>query len=124
VEIQIALAASTLVLKHGKQTEVTLGDSTIWYTYNDGEFRSQGDSFVELKTLRTPVDKRGTGSARAIMEHFLKLTDKAGLEVRLEAAPLDAATKSAKLVKFYKTFGFKTKGRGFSGETNMVRKAQ
>lgn len=118
MEIQIALAATALVLKHGKMAEMKLGDSTIVYSYTDEEYRPQG-SFVEIKTLRTPVDKRGTGSARALLKHFLKLTDNEGLEVVLEAEPLDAATKTAKLVKFYKSFGFKVKRGSY-----MVRKAQ
>lgn len=118
MQIELSVASAGLVLKHGKQTEIKLGDSTLVYSFTDGEFRSNGDSYVEIKTLRTPMDKRGTGSARALMEHFLRLTDKAGLDVILEAEPLDAATKSAKLVKFYKTFGFKVKGR-----ISMIRKA-
>lgn len=122
MEIQLSVASAGLVLKHGKQTEIKLGDSTLVYSYADGEFRSHGDSYIELKTLRTPADKRGTGSARALMEHFLKMTDKAGVDVILEAEPMDAATKGAKLVKFYKSFGFKAKGRGNSGATNMIRK--
>lgn len=118
MQIELSVASAGLVLKHGKQTEIKLGDSTLVYSFADGEFRSNGDSYVEIKTLRTPMDKRGTGSARALMEHFLRITDKAGLDVILEAEPLDAATKSAKLVKFYKTFGFKVKGR-----ISMIRKA-
>lgn len=118
MEIQLAVASAKLILKHGKQTEIKLGDSTLVYSFADGEFRSNGDSHIEIKTLRTPADKRGSGSARKLMDYFLRLTDAAGIEVILEAEPLDAATKAAKLVKFYKTFGFVTK-RGI-----MVRKPQ
>uniref|UniRef100_A0AB39CDV0 GNAT family N-acetyltransferase n=1 Tax=Pseudomonas phage HRDY3 TaxID=3236930 RepID=A0AB39CDV0_9VIRU len=124
MELLIALATTGLVLKHGKMTEIKVGHSSIWYTFNDGEFRSDGKSFVDLKTLKTPADKRGSGAGRAAMEHFLKMVDKAGIEVRLEAAPMDAQTKAAKLVKFYKTFGFVSKGRGANGETLMIRKPQ
>jgi len=120
MEMILSLASTGLVLKHGKMSEMKLGDSTITYRYTDEEFRPQG-SFVEIQKLHTPADKRGSGSARKLMEHFLNLTDRAGLEVMLEAEPMDAQTKGAKLVKFYKSFGFKSKGRG---TTAMIRKAQ
>lgn len=118
MKIQLALAStSELVVIPGKLAEMKVGSSRIAYVYLDVP------NHIELQSLRTPATKRGTGSARAAMVEFLKQTDKAGLDVKLLASPLDRKTRIDKLVAFYASFGFEVTGRGnMAGEPNMLRK--
>lgn len=98
--------------------DVKIGDSRISYGYSDGK--------LHIYSLRTPVNKRGSGSARSAMQQFLKQADNEGLDVYLDSSPLDNKTNGNKLLQFYKSLGFEETGKKINpvGDPEMVRKAK
>jgi len=98
--------------------DVKIGDSRISYGYSDGK--------LHIYSLRTPVNKRGSGSARSAMQQFLKQSDNEGLDVYLDSSPLDNKTNGNKLLQFYKSLGFEETGKKINpvGDPEMVRKAK
>lgn len=98
--------------------DVKIGDSRISYGYSDGK--------LHIYSLRTPVNKRGNGSARSAMQQFLKQADNEGLDVYLDSSPLDNKTNGNKLLQFYKSLGFEETGKKINpvGDPEMVRKAK
>lgn len=95
--------------------DVKIGNSVISYGYSDGK--------LKIYSLRTPISKRGGGSARLAMQEFLKYADEAGIDVYLDSSPLDNRTNGNKLIKFYQSLGFKKTGKVINpaGDPEMVR---
>lgn len=80
---------------------------------------------VHLQSLRTPVTKRGKGSARSAMKALLAQADKQGVSINLIASALDRQTNQTGLGLFYRSLGFETTGRRVNawGHPEMVRHA-
>jgi DNA topoisomerase IB len=97
--------------KGGGSQETTVGHTTVTYGVS-----SAGDS-AELILMETPLKHRGKGSGRRALEKFLREADKRGLQVKLNAVPMDSKTDAEKLKKFYESVGFVVTG----GDT-MARK--
>lgn len=92
-----------------------IGSTTIDYGVGKGT--------AEIISVRTPVAKRGEGSARAALAEFLREADELGLQVKLQASALDKKTSTAKLVAFYKSLGFELTGVKINavGDPEMIR---
>lgn len=97
-----------------------IGDTTITLDVN----ANSGE--VKIASLRTPQAKRGQGSARATMQSLVKQADRQGVSIKLDASALDKKTNTAKLVNFYKSFGFEPTGKKINaaGDIEMVRQPQ
>jgi hypothetical protein len=78
---------------------------------------------IKVSSIRTPVAKRGTGSARTAMELLIKQADEEGVQLFLDASSLDSRTSTKKLVSFYESLGFKPTGRKINavGDLEMSR---
>lgn len=102
---------------HARTSKV--GDTTVMY----GVGR---DGTAEIISMRTQQAKRGAGSARNALQRFLEEADAMGLEVKLQASPLDRKTSLDGLVKFYESLGFQKTGRtiNVAGDPEMVRAAR
>ena len=64
--------------------------------------------FASIHT--TPKEFRGKGAAKHVMDLIMKLADKHGLPIDLEAKPFDKGTggmNKSQLTSWYKSFGFK-----------------
>ncbi|MBY0466883.1 MAG: GNAT family N-acetyltransferase, partial [Burkholderiales bacterium] len=81
---------------------------------------------VHLSSLRTPVTKRGKGSARAAMQALLAQADRQGVSINLTASALDRQTNQTGLRIFYRSLGFEDTGRRMNawGHPEMVRHAK
>ena len=99
--------------------ETKIGDTTIIYGVGS-------NGTAEIISVRTPQAKRGAGSARRALEAFLAEADQRGLQIKLQASPLDKKTSLAKLVQFYQSLGFELTGRKINaaGDPEMVRAAR
>lgn len=81
---------------------------------------------VHLSSLRTPVTKRGKGSARSAMQALLAQADRQGVSIQLIASALDSKTHQTRLGLFYRSLGFEVTGRKMNawGHPEMVRHAK
>lgn len=84
------------------------------------------DEKLEVYSVRVPRAHRKRGHATALMEELLQMADARGLPVALSASPLDRATRTDRLVAFYRKFGFEPDGTfaNPAGDPNMVRPAR
>lgn len=103
-----------------------------WRTYKVGETvltlcaNALEPGVVELQSIRTPVTKRGRGSAGAAMRVLLDRADRDGVTVKLVAGALDSRTSQSRLQAFFAGFGFMELSVGADGlmQPQMVRHAQ
>jgi GNAT superfamily N-acetyltransferase len=81
------------------------------------------DDIVKINSMRTPVAKRGQGSAKIALKAIVDQADQEGKIVKLDASALDAKTSTSKLVNFYKKFGFTETGNKINqmGDPEMIR---
>jgi hypothetical protein len=102
----------------GGSRTVKVGDTTIVYGFDGAS--------AEVISIRTPITKRGDGSARRAMTTFLVETDTLGIPVKLSSSPLDKRTRDDKLFNFYRSLGFEPTGRRINpaGDPEMVRQAR
>jgi len=102
----------------GKSKQIKIDDSTIVYQVNDLDSKT-----VNISSIRTPTAKRGNGSARVAIEHFLEHTDKLGLSTKLSSSPLDKKTNGNKLYNFYVSLGYTPTGQTINpvGDKEMMR---
>ncbi len=102
----------------GKVKYVKFFNTTIAYSVNDID-----SGTVNIHSVRTPATKRGNGSARNAMTHFLAKTDGNGLSTRLSSSPLDKKTHGNRLENFYKSLGYIDTGRTINpvGDKEMIR---
>lgn len=100
----------------GKYHDFKFKDTTIQYI-NNGEY-------IKISSVRTPVAKRGKGSARAAMVEFLKLSDALNIPTMLDSSALDKKTNDLKLLNFYKSLGYEETGRtiNYVGDKELLRK--
>jgi GNAT superfamily N-acetyltransferase len=101
----------------GGSREVKFGDTRITYGI------AYDQKSAEIISVRTPVAKRGSGSARKALQAFVDEADRAGMVLRLGASPLDKKTHLGKLVRFYQSLGFVLTGKTINaaGEPELVR---
>lgn len=78
---------------------------------------------ISLCSLRTPMTKRGHGSARAAMQALLAQADAQGVRVELSASAMDARTHQRRLQQFYESLGFVCTGVRINalGHPQMLR---
>ena len=97
---------------------IKLFDSKITYRRNDDT--------IKIFSIRTPIAKRGKGSARKAMNEFLNETDKLKLITMLDSSPLDKKTKDLKLLNFYKSLGYIETGKKINqvGDLELMRLPQ
>lgn len=95
--------------------EFKKGDTTVTYGNEGG--------VLKIYSMRTPVAKRGKGSARAAMESLIAQADKEGKAIILDSSPLDKRTKDRRLFEFYTSLGFKPTGKKINpvGDPEMQR---
>lgn len=107
--------------ERGLEAELGLRSLSLFMT-------SRGD--LKLNMLAVSKDKLGGGVGSQAMERIAAFADERGLRVTLTTGQTDknfGTTSSARLVKFYKRFGFvENKGRNkdFSTSDNMLRDPQ
>jgi hypothetical protein len=104
-----------------KYQTVKIRDTTIILQIK-GRFHNP-DGIVNLVSLRTPLAKRGNGSARHALEILTAQADSEGVTIKLDASPLDKKTKLQSLVDFYKSNGFIETGysNNQAREPEMIR---
>lgn len=88
--------------------------------------REPGDDYVSLVELHAHPGIRGTGVGTEAMRRLLDLADKHDVIVSLIPAPLDKGWSSARLQKWYASFGFEfliedPKERKEEGDYTMLR---
>ena len=91
-----------------------------------------GDNEVELSAIIVPKGQRGSGAGTAAMNRIIEFADENGLRIMLDPASrgdpfMPGTTSQARLVKFYKRFGFtdnKGRKRDFSISYGMYREPQ
>jgi hypothetical protein len=119
---EIISEESTLdtLLESGRYKTLKLGDTTIIL-----EIDEENDA-IHIASIRTPIAKRKSGSARAALQYIIDKADVSGITLTLGASPLDDRTKLDKLVQFYRSMGFQTTGRSinYAGDPEMIRKPQ
>lgn len=103
-------------------TESSIQDETI----NGAKvsYRVQEGTLV-LFSLRVPQRKRRQGLAHGAMRYLTEKADSLGLAMKLDASPLDARTRTDKLVRFYEGYGFVCTGATVNpvGDPEMKRPA-
>jgi hypothetical protein len=106
----------SLTIDDGKYRDFKFQDTTIQYA-NNGQY-------IKIASVRTPVSKRGQGSARAAMVEFLKLSDALNIPTMLDSSGLDKKTNDLKLLNFYKSLGYAETGRTINivGDKELLRK--
>jgi len=78
----------------------------------------------EVIVVKTPIEKRGQGSARTALTKFVSKADHHGTTLFLNSDPMDKTTSKSKLDKFYKSHGFirnKGKNKDFSSRAEFIR---
>ena len=69
------------------------------------------NNIAEIQSIRTPISKRGQGSARNALNELLSIFKSSGVNtVKLISSPLDKKTSDNKLFNFYKDMGFEDTG--------------
>lgn len=92
------------------------GHSTLYFK------NSPKTNTIEADLIHTPVEARGTGSARTAFVEFLKIVDKYGFIVEGIIAARDAQTNAAQLAKFYKSLGFRFQEMGgYASDFEIIR---
>lgn len=83
---------------------------------------SKKSNTIEADLIHTPVEARGSGSARKTFVEFLKFVDKYGFIVEGIIAARDAQTNETQLAKFYKSLGFRFKEMGgYASDFEIIR---
>jgi GNAT superfamily N-acetyltransferase len=86
---------------------------------------SEKDGVITVSKIVVPQDERGAGKGTAAMRALLDYADATGQHIALSPSG-DFGGNKARLVKFYKRFGFvenKGKNRAFSTSESMYRQA-
>lgn len=92
------------------------GQSTLYFK------NSRKSNTIEADLIHTPVEARGSGSARATFVEFLKFVDKYGFIVEGIIAARDAKTDATQLAKFYKSLGFRFQEMGgYASDFEIIR---
>jgi len=79
--------------------------------------------FIELSKIVVPKEKRGSGVGSKVMQDLIKYADKNNKDIFLTPSTDFGGTK-ARLVKFYKSFGFvpnKGKKKDYRSQEALVR---
>lgn len=105
----------SLDIDDGKYRNFKYQDTTIQYANN-------GD-YIKIASVRTPVSKRGKGSARNAMVEFLKVSDSLDIPTMLDSSALDKKTNDLKLLDFYKSLGYVETGKTINmmGDKELIR---
>src|SRR5690606_15998442 len=93
------------------------GDTEI--TYGVGK-----DGSAEVILVKTPRAKRGEGSARRALEQMVREADERGIQLRLNADPMDKGVSRQKLVQFYRSLGLvpsKGRNKDFATMAQFIR---
>lgn len=92
------------------------GQSTLYFK------NSKKPNTIEADLIHTPVEARGSGSARNAFVEFLKFVDKYGFIVEGIIAARDAQTDANQLAKFYKSLGFRFQEMGgYASDFEIIR---
>jgi len=79
-------------------------------------------STIELDLIHTPIDSRGSGSARKAFNEWLSYVDKYGFIVEAIIAARDTHTSEKMLAKFYASLGFRFQEMGgFESDFEIIR---
>lgn len=89
-----------------KKTEGKINNYTFQMGPSKIYFKKITPNKVELDLITTDTTERGKGSAKQVMDNFLKIIDKYKYRVELSIVPRDKTTDPKKLEKFYGDFGF------------------
>lgn len=78
---------------------------------------------IGISSIRTPVSKRGQGSAKNALSQLVEQADAEGIPLSLSASPLDKKTSLQKLFDFYQSMGFEPTGSKVNvlGHPEMIR---
>lgn len=78
---------------------------------------------VKISSVRVPQSKRKNGFARRAISKLIEQSDFEGVDLYLDASPLDSKTNLNKLIGFYESLGFVKTGKtiNFLGEPEMKR---
>lgn len=93
-----------------------IGDTTIALSVGPG-------LAAHVVSLRTDLKSLGSGSARRAMEQLCTAADQTGFELSIWASPLNKRTNLARLIRFYKSLGFRLTGKiiNQAGEPELIR---
>ena len=84
--------------------QLKIGDTNIIFSIDE-------NGIAEIQSIRTPISKRGQGSARNALNELLSIFESSGVNtVKLISSPLDKKTSDNKLFNFYKDMGFEDTG--------------
>ena len=101
-DAQEAVPASTIGAVPDGQLKI--GDTNMIYSIDE-------NNIAEIQSIRTPISKRGQGSARNALNELLSIFKSSGVNtVKLISSPLDKKTSDNKLFNFYKDMGFEDTG--------------
>ena len=101
-DAQEAMPASTIGAVPDGQLKI--GDTNMIYSIDE-------NNIAEIQSIRTPISKRGQGSARNALNELLSIFKSSGVNtVKLISSPLDKKTSDNKLFNFYKDMGFEDTG--------------
>lgn len=105
----------------GGSREIKIGPTRLTYgVARDGKT-------AEVILISTPKSSRGQGYARAAIEQMTASADQRGIELHLNADPMDDSTTKPRLVRFYQSLGFvRNTGRNkdFATQAEFVRPAR
>jgi len=88
----------------GRVEQLKIGDTNMIYSIDE-------NNIADIQSIKTPISKRGQGSARNALNELLSIFESSGVNtVKLVSSPLDKKTSDNKLFNFYKDMGFEDTG--------------
>ena len=107
-----AFVISSKQLMKNINESLELSDSYKIFKFQDTKIQyNLHNGIINIASVRTPILKRGQGSAKNAMIQFLKMSDSLNIPTKLSSSPLDKKTNDLKLLNFYKSLGYGETGK-------------